>query len=157
MENYQLDNIDHQILELLTEDAFTPYTEIARKVHVAPGTVHVRMRKMEQAGVVKKPQLQVDLGALGWDVTAFIGVFLQKSEDYGKVVKELQKIPEVLSCHYITGTYSLFLKITCRDTRHLRDVLSDRIQKINGISRTETLISLEESFNRQLKWGHTSK
>jgi Lrp/AsnC family transcriptional regulator for asnA, asnC and gidA len=153
MGNYQLDKVDRQILEILTTDAFTPYTEIARKVNVAPGTVHVRMRKMETAGVVKKPQLQVDLGVLGWDVTAFIGVILTRSEDYDKVVKEVQKIPEVLFCHYITGTYSLFLKVTCRDTRHLRDVLSDRIQKINGISRTETLISLEETFNRQLKWG----
>lgn len=153
MGNYQLDKVDRQILEILTTDAFTPYTEIARKVNVAPGTVHVRMRKMETAGVVKKPQLQVDLGVLGWDVTAFIGVILTRSEDYDKVVKEVQKIPEVLFCHYITGSYSLFLKVTCRDTRHLRDVLSDRIQKINGISRTETLISLEETFNRQLKWG----
>jgi Lrp/AsnC family transcriptional regulator for asnA, asnC and gidA len=149
--NYQIDNTDLQILNLLSEDAFTPYTEVARLVHVAPGTVHVRMKKMEESGIVKKPQLQVDYAAMGWDITAFIGVFLTKSEMYYKVVRELKKIPEVLSCHYTTGTYSLFLKIICRDTRHLRDVLHDKLQKIEGISRTETLISLEESFSRNLK------
>lgn len=149
--DYQIDNVDLKILNLLTEDAFMPYTEVARRVHVAPGTVHVRMRKMEEAGIVKKPQLQLDLSRMGWDITAFIGVFLTKSEMYYKVVRELRKVPEVLSCHYTTGTYSLFLKIICRDTRHLRDVLHDKLQKIEGISRTETLISLEESFVRQLE------
>ena len=149
--NYQIDNTDIKILNILTQDAFVPFTEIAKKVHVAPGTVHVRMKKMEEAGIVKKPHLQIDLSAMGWDITAFIGVFLAKSESYYKVIRELQKIPEVLSCHYTTGTYSLFLKVQCRDTRHLRDVLSDRVQKIEGIARTETLISLEESFARELK------
>jgi len=149
--NYQIDNTDIKILNILTQDAFVPFTEIAKKVHVAPGTVHVRMKKMEEAGIVKQPHLQIDLAAMGWDITAFIGVFLAKSESYYKVIRELQKIPEVLSCHYTTGTYSLFLKVQCRDTRHLRDVLSDRVQKIEGIARTETLISLEESFARELK------
>jgi Lrp/AsnC family transcriptional regulator for asnA, asnC and gidA len=149
--NYQIDNTDIKILNILTQDAFVPFTEIAKKVNVAPGTVHVRMKKMEEAGIVKKPHLQIDLAAMGWDITAFIGVFLAKSESYYKVIRELQKIPEVLSCHYTTGTYSLFLKVQCRDTRHLRDVLSDRVQKIEGIARTETLISLEESFARELK------
>jgi Lrp/AsnC family transcriptional regulator, regulator for asnA, asnC and gidA len=147
---YQIDSIDVKILNILTKDAFVPYTDIAKKVHVAPGTVHLRMKKMEEAGIVKKPHLQVDLAALGWDISAFIGVYLAKSEVYYKVVRELQKIPEVVSCHYTTGTYSLFLKVLCRDTRHLRDVLSDRIQKIEGIARTETLISLEQSFQREI-------
>lgn len=149
--NYQIDNIDIKILNILSQDAFTPYTEVAKKVHVAPGTVHVRMKKMEDAGIVRKPQLQLDLAALGWDITAFIGVYLTKSDVYYRVIRELQKVPEVLSCHYTTGTYSLFLRVQCKGTSHLRDVLSDRIQKIDGIARTETLISLEESFSRQLK------
>lgn len=149
--NYQIDNTDVKILNILSQDAFTPFTEIAKKVHVAPGTVHVRMKKMEEAGIIRPPQLQINFSGLGWDITAFIGVFLTKSDVYFKVIRELQKIPEVLSCHYTTGTYSLFLKVQCKDTKHLRDVLSERIQKIDGISRTETLVSLEESFSRQLK------
>jgi Lrp/AsnC family transcriptional regulator for asnA, asnC and gidA len=149
--NYQIDNIDMQILNLLMENAFMPYTEIGKKLYISPGTVHVRMNKMEKLGVVKNPQLQVDLAKLGMDITAFIGVYLIRSDSYDRVVKELKKIDEVLSCNYTTGNYSLFLKIVCRDTNHLREVLHDKIQKIEGISRTETLISLEESFSRQMK------
>lgn len=149
--NYEIDNLDVQILNILMENAFIPYTEIGKMLFVSPGTVHVRMAKMEKLGIVKQPRLQIDLHKLGMDVTAFIGVYLVRSEMYDKVVSELIKIEEVVSCNYTTGNYSLFLKIICRDTQHLREVLHDKIQKLNGISRTETLISLEESFNRSLK------
>ncbi len=149
--HYEIDNTDLQILNILMEDAFTPYTEIGKKLYISPGTVHVRMNKMEKLGIVKAPQLQIDLGKLGMDITAFIGVYLIRSDMYDKVVTQLKKIDEVLSCNYTTGNYSLFLKIVCRDTQHLREVLHDKLQKIEGISRTETLISLEESFTRQIK------
>src|SRR6478609_9552785 len=149
--NYEIDNTDLQILNILMENAFTPYTEIGKKLFVSPGTVHVRMNKMEKLGIVKPPQLQIDLAKLGMDVTAFIGVFLIRSDMYDKVVVQLKKIDEVVACNYTTGNYSLFLKLVCRDTQHLREVLHDKLQKIEGISRTETLISLEESFSRQMK------
>jgi Lrp/AsnC family transcriptional regulator for asnA, asnC and gidA len=149
--NYEIDNLDLQILNILMEDAFVPYTEIGKKLFVSPGTIHVRMAKMETLGIVKAPRLQIDLASLGMDVTAFIGVYLIRSDQYDKVVKELRKIHEVVSCHYTTGNYSLFLKIVCRDTQHLREVLHDKLQKIEGINRTETLISLDESFDRPLK------
>ena len=149
--HYEIDNTDLQILNILMENAFTPYTEVGKKLFISPGTVHVRMNKMEKLGIVKHPQLQIDLGKLGMDVTAFIGVYLIRSDMYDKVVTQLKKIDEVLSCNYTTGNYSLFLKIVCRDTQHLREVLHDKLQKIEGISRTETLISLEESFSRHIK------
>ncbi len=149
--HYEIDNTDLQILNLLMENAFTPYTEIGKKLFISPGTVHVRMNKMEKLGIVKNPQLQIDLSKLGMDITAFIGVYLVRSDLYDKVVTQLKKIDEVVSCNYTTGNYSLFLKIVCRDTQHLREVLHDKLQKIEGISRTETLISLEESFSRQIK------
>ncbi|HLP21440.1 MAG TPA: Lrp/AsnC ligand binding domain-containing protein [Chitinophagales bacterium] len=149
--HYEIDNTDIQILNILMENAFTPYTEVGKKLFISPGTVHVRMGKMEKLGIVKHPQLQLDLTKLGMDVTAFIGVYLIRSDMYDKVVTQLKKIDEVLSCNYTTGNYSLFLKIVCRDTQHLREVLHDKLQKIEGISRTETLISLEESFSRQMK------
>ena len=149
--HYEIDNTDLQILNILLENAFTPYTEIGKKLYISPGTVHVRMNKMEKLGIVKAPQLQIDLGKLGMDITAFIGVYLIRSDMYDKVVTQIKKIDEVLSCNYTTGNYSLFLKIVCRDTQHLREVLHDKLQKIEGISRTETLISLEESFTRQIK------
>ena len=149
--HYEIDNTDVQILNILLENAFIPYTEVGKKLFISPGTVHVRMNKLEKLGIVKNPQLQVNLSKLGMDVTAFIGVFLVRSDMYDKVVTQLKKIDEVLSCNYTSGNYSLFLKIVCRDTQHLREVLHDKIQKIEGISRTETFISLDESFHRPLK------
>ena len=146
--DYKIDNTDLSILKILMDNAFTPFTEIGKKLFISPGTVHVRMNRMEKLGIVKKPQLQVDLAKMGMDVTAFIGVYLSRSEMYDKAVQQLKKTEEVVSCNYTTGNYSLFLKIVCRDTQHLRQVLHDKVQKIEGVNRTETFISLEESFAR---------
>ena len=146
--NLEIDNVDYKILSLLMEDANMPYTEIGKKIFVSGGTVHVRMKKMEQMGIVKGSQLNIDHAKLGWDISAFLGIYLDKSSLYDDVVKQLEKIPEVVNVHYTTGVYSIFAKIICRDTQHLRQVLHDKIQKVNGIQRTETLISLEETISR---------
>jgi Lrp/AsnC family transcriptional regulator for asnA, asnC and gidA len=146
--NLEIDNVDYKILSLLMEDANMPYTEIGKKIFVSGGTVHVRMKKMEQMGIVKGSQLNIDHSKLGWDISAFLGIYLDKSSLYDDVVKQLEKIPEVVNVHYTTGVYSIFAKIICRDTQHLRQVLHDKIQKVNGIQRTETLISLEETIDR---------
>lgn len=151
--NLEIDNIDLKILALLSEDAKIPYTEIAKKVYVSGGTVHVRMRKMEEMGIVRGTTLNMDYSKLGYDITAFLGIYLEKSSLYNPVVAELKKIPEVVKIHYTTGNYSIFIKIHCRDTKHLREVLHDKIQKVDGIVRTETLISLEESLNRHIQLG----
>jgi Lrp/AsnC family transcriptional regulator, regulator for asnA, asnC and gidA len=148
--NLEIDNTDLQILNILMSNAFTPFTEIGKKLFISPGTVHVRMNKMEKLGIVKNPRLQIDLNKLGLDVTAFIGVYLTRSDLYDKVIEQLKKIEEVVSCNYTTGNYSLFMKIVCRDTQHLRLILHDKIQKIEGVNRTETFISLEESFSRPI-------
>ena len=149
--NYELDDTDRRILALLIEDAKMPYTEIARKVHVSGGTVHVRMSRLEELGIVQGATLRVDYEKLGFGVTAFIGIFLLKSSMYNTVAEELKKIPEIVSMNYTTGNYSLFARLVCRDTQHLREVLHDQIQLIDGIERTETLISLEESLNRPIQ------
>ncbi|MEQ9441472.1 MAG: Lrp/AsnC ligand binding domain-containing protein [Cyclobacteriaceae bacterium] len=151
--NLEIDNIDLKILALLSEDAKIPYTEIAKKVYVSGGTVHVRMRKMEEMGIVQGTTLNMDYSKLGYDITAFLGIYLEKSSLYNSVVEDLKKVPEVVKIHYTTGNYSIFIKIHCRDTRHLREVLHDKIQRIDGIVRTETLISLEESLNRHIQLG----
>jgi len=95
----------------------------------------------------------MDYSKLGYDITAFLGIYLEKSSLYNQVVEELKKVPEIVKIHYTTGNYSIFIKIHCRDTKHLREVLHDKIQKIDGIVRTETLISLEESLNRHIQLG----
>ncbi len=149
-ENFKVDNVDLKILEILMQDAKKPYTEVAKRAFVSGGTVHVRMSKMEEAGIVEKTTLKVNYAKLGYDITAFIGIFLQKSALYQQVMTTLKTIPEVTSIHYTTGNYSMFVKIHCKDTNHLKQVLHDKIQQIEGIERTETMISLEESLDRSL-------
>jgi len=146
--NYEIDNTDRKILDLLLKNAKKPFTEIAKQVFVSGGTVHVRMRKLEEAGIVEGTTLKIDYTKLGYDITAFIGIFLSKSELYDQVIHELKKIKEISSVHYTTGNYSMFAKIHCKDTQHLKSVLHDKIQKVDGITRTDTMISLEESINR---------
>lgn len=150
-DNYEIDNVDLQILELLLKNAKKPYTEVAKQVYVSGGTVHVRMRKLEEAGIVQGTTLQIDYAKLGYDITAFIGIFLSKSELYDEVIEKLRQIPEITSVHYTTGNYSMFAKMHCKDTKHLKNVLHDKIQKVEGITRTDTMISLEESINREPK------
>ena len=149
--NYELDDTDRKILDLLMQDAKMPYTEIARKVHVSGGTVHVRMARLEELGIVKGATLQVDYQKLGYGVNAFLGIYLLKSSVYASVTEQLREIPEVVSIHFTTGAYGIFARLVCRDTQHLRDVLHGRIQFIEGIERTETLISLEENLNRPIQ------
>lgn len=145
-----IDNIDLKIISLLNEDAKTPYTEIAKKVFVSSGTVHVRMRKLEDLGIVKSATLNIDFSKLGYDISAFLGIYLEKSSLYDNVIERLKEIAEVINAYYTTGNYSIFAKIICKDTNHLRDVLN-KIQKVEGIDRTETLIVLEESINRPIQ------
>ncbi|MBU2915097.1 MULTISPECIES: Lrp/AsnC ligand binding domain-containing protein [Reichenbachiella] len=149
--NYEIDEVDLKILSHLMIDAKTPYTEIAKKVYVSGGTVHVRMKKLEEMGVVRGTTLQLDYSKLGFDVTCFLGIYLQRSSLYDSVVEELKGIPEVVRIHYTTGNYNIFIKIHCRDTNHLRQVLHDKIQKVDGIDRTETFISLDESMSRPIQ------
>ena len=148
--NLEIDKIDLKILSLLMENADMPYTDIAKKVFVSGGTVHVRMKKLEQMGIVKGASLSIDYSKLGYDITAFLGIYLEKSSYYDQAAKDLENIPEVVNVHYTTGNYSMFVKIVCKDTNHLRQVLHDKIQKVTGIQRTETSISLEESINRNI-------
>lgn len=144
------DELDLKILSILMKNGRIPYTEIGKMLFVSGGTVHVRMKKMEESGIVKGQQLIVDHAKLGFDVCAFLGIYLDKSSLYDEVAEQLKAIPEIVNAHYTTGTYSIFAKIICKDTNHLRDVLHDKIQKISGIQRTETFISLDESIDRPL-------
>ena len=150
-QNSEIDKVDLDILSILMKDAHTPYTEIGKKIYVSAGTVHVRMKKLEEMKVMKGATLVIDSEKLGYDITAFIGVYLDKGSNYKKVIKELEKISEVVEAYYTTGVYSCFIKVICRNTQHLRDVINDKIQPIEGIQRTETILSLEESIKRHVK------
>jgi Lrp/AsnC family transcriptional regulator for asnA, asnC and gidA len=147
----KIDALDHKILSILMKDAELSYKEIAGQLFVSPGTVHVRVKKMKEMGIIKGTSIQVDYDKLGFDIAAFLGIYLDKSSLYDDVAGELVKIPEVVGVHYTTGLYNIFAKIICRDTTHLRQVLHDKIQNIAGIQRTETFISLQESIDRPLQ------
>lgn len=146
-----LDRIDLQIISMMLEDAKTSYADIGQKLFVSGGTVHVRLKKLTEMGIITGSKLKVDFSKLGFDIIAFIGIYLSKSQLYDEVIASLKDIPEIVSAHYTTGNYSIFAQIMCKDTDHLRDVLSNKIQVIEGIQRTETFISLEESINRPPK------
>ena len=149
--NFTPDEIDLKILSILMHDAKKTYAEIGKELFISGGTVHVRIKKLMDADVILNSQLKVDYNKLGYDITAFLGIYLEKSNFYDDVSQELGEIPEILEAHYTTGVYSIFAKIICRDTDHLRSIISDKIQQINGIQRTETFISLHNSHLRPLK------
>ncbi len=144
----KLDKTDLSIIAMMLEDAKTSYAEIGKELNVSGGTVHVRLKKLTEMGVITGSKLKVDFTKLGYDVIAFVGIFLEKSQYYSQVISSLNEITEVVSAHYTTGNYSIFARLICRDTDHLREILSTKVQQIEGIQRTETFISLEESINR---------
>ena len=147
----KLDEVDKRIINILLEDAQMPYSEVAKRAFVSSGTVHVRLKKLRALGVIQGVQLKVNYNKLGYDVKAFLGIYLEKSIMYEDVLKELTNIPEVTNIDYTTGNYAMFVKILCEDTNHLRKVLHEKIQRIEGISRTETIISLNEDVNRNIE------
>jgi len=146
----EIDNLDSKILTILAKDAKLSYAEIGKMLFVSPATVHIRVKKLTDAKLIKAVRAELNYDALGFDITAFLGIYLEKSHMYESVKAELKKIPEVVDAHYTTGNYSIFAKIICRDTEHLRDVLAKKLQAIKGIQRTETFISLEETLSRPL-------
>ena len=109
------------------------------------------MQKLHELGIIKGSHLIIDPQKAGYDICAFLGIYLEKGIQYKDAVAQLSKIKEVVELHYTTGAYSMFAKIICRDTSHLRHVLNEEIQAVSGIQRTETLISLEESIKRQIE------
>lgn len=145
-----LDKLDLQIIQEMMEDAEISYADLGKKLFVSGGTIHVRIKKLEELKVVKGKKLSVDLKSLGYDVIAFIGIYLEKSSLYDTVAKELKRIPQIVRLNYTTGNYSMFAEIVCKDIQQLRFVLHDELQKIKGIERTETFISLEESLVRNV-------
>ncbi|MGY5848302.1 Lrp/AsnC ligand binding domain-containing protein [Salegentibacter sp. HM20] len=150
-ENVVIDGIDKTILKELMEDAKKPILEIAKNIGITGAAVHQRLRKLEKSGLIEGSKLIIDPRMLGYKTMAFVGVYLDKAVSNPQAVKKLNEIPEVIECHYTTGNWSIFLKILCRDNEHLMQVLNKDIQAIEGVSRTETFISLNQQIKRQIK------
>ena len=147
----EIDGIDKEILRTLMEDARKPILQIANKIGISGAAIHQRLRKLEQSGVISGSKFVVNHKVLGYNTMAFVGVYLDKAAKNPEAVKELNKIPEVLECHYTTGNWSILIKIICRDNQHLMQLLNTKIQAIEGVSRTETFISLDQQIDRQIQ------
>ncbi|MDR1405913.1 MAG: Lrp/AsnC ligand binding domain-containing protein [Prevotellaceae bacterium] len=147
---YDIDQLDQVILSALIKNARRPFLEIAREHNISGAAVHQRVRKMEEAGIITGARLLVKPTALGLDVCAFVGVHLDKPRHYSSTVEAIKNIPEVVECHFVTGDYALLLKLFCRDHEHLMDVLLNTLQNLPNITKTETLISLDQIFERQV-------
>ena len=145
-----IDDLDRKILDIITKNARIPYLEVARECGVSGAAIHQRVQRLIKIGVIKGSEFKVDPVLVGFHTCAYIGIFLEHPGHFREVVKKFREIPEIIECHYTTGNYSLFIKVYTRDNEHLKDILTERIQNIPGIVRTETLISLEESINRQI-------
>src|SRR5690625_2978661 len=145
-----IDKLDLQIINEMMQNAEISYADLGKKLFVSGGTIHVRMKKLHEMGIVQGTKLQVNMEMIGYDVIAFIGIYLEKSSLYDSVAKELHKIPEIVRLNYTTGNWSIFVEIICKDIQQLRHILHDQLQKVKGIDRTETIISLEETMNRSI-------
>ena len=148
--NNHLDELDLQILDLLVKDCRTPYLEIARICHVSGGTIHVRMKKMEDLGIIKGSRIILNLPKLGYDVCCFVGIYVDKTSSFNSVFDAMSNINEVVELHLTTGNYSMFAKIVCTNISDLQDVLLNKINNIDGIERTDTFVSLSQPIDRNI-------
>jgi Lrp/AsnC family transcriptional regulator for asnA, asnC and gidA len=146
----EIDGIDKEILRFLMKDARKPILQIANKIGISGAAIHQRLRKLELSGVISGSKFVINQKIMGYNTMAFVGVYLDKAARNPEAVKELRKIPEVLECHFTTGNWSILIKIICRDNEHLMKLLNTKIQAIEGVSRTETFISLDQQIDRQI-------
>jgi Lrp/AsnC family transcriptional regulator for asnA, asnC and gidA len=142
----KLDETDHQILNMLIDNTRTPFTDIAKKLDISAGTVHVRVKKMEESGIIVGSSLTLNYKKLGYTFIAYVGIFLEKTSQTQFVLNRIEEIPNITVAHVTTGKFNLFCKIRARNTEHAKNIIF-LIDDIDGVSRTETMISMEESLN----------
>lgn len=153
MAKLRLDEIDHQILDMLIDNTRIPFTDIAKKLLISAGTVHVRVKKMEEGGIIRGSSLTLDYEKLGYSFIAYVGVFLQNTSTTKFVLERINEIPFVTVAHITTGKFNIFCKIRAKDTSHAKDIIF-KLDDIEGVYRTETMISLEESINDKKRLMH---
>jgi len=149
-ENNKIDELDKKILSIILGDARIPFLEVARECGVSGAAIHQRVQKLIKMKVIIGSEFLVDPKKVGYHTCAYIGIYLEKAGLFKEVVEKLKQIPEIIQCDYTTGNYSIFIKLYAKNNQHLKEILADKIQNIVGVSRTETLICLEESFSRHL-------
>jgi len=147
-----IDDTDRKILNILSKDAKTSLKWIGNKCHMSPTAVHLRLKKLEDLKIITGSKSVIDTYQLGYQTQSFIGIYFNKANIYKSVSQALLEIEEVVECNYTTGNFSLLVKVVCRDNKHLTEVLSNKIQTIDGVARTETFICLEQTFTREIEF-----
>ena len=150
MPKIALDAIDRKILKFLIKNARMPFLEIARECGISGAAIHQRIRKLDESGVILGSRLIVDPKMLGFDVCANIGIIIKDPQQLMQTMEKLRDVPEIVECHFITGSYNILAKLYCLDNEHLMRTIFDGILRIPGVSTTETFISLQEAFQRQV-------
>ncbi|GET27916.1 Lrp/AsnC ligand binding domain-containing protein [Prolixibacter sp. SD074] len=146
----QIDDLDRKILKLITTNARIPFLEVARECGVSGAAIHQRVQRLLNLGVVTGSEFIVSPQKLGYNTCAYMGIYLERASYDRKVVKQLREISEIVECHHTTGQYAIFIKIQTKTNKHLKKIIDTDLQGIDGISRTETFISLEQEFKRQI-------
>jgi Lrp/AsnC family transcriptional regulator, regulator for asnA, asnC and gidA len=149
-DNPNIDKLDRKILSLITTNARIPYLEVARECKVSGAAIHQRIQRLIKLGIITGSEFVIDPKKIGYHTCAYIGIYLESAHLYPEVVEKLKKIPEITQCHYTTGVYAIFIKVYTKNNEDLKYVLVEKLQRIQGIARTETFISLEEGFSRQI-------
>lgn len=147
--NITLDETDRQILNILLEDANTAYADIAKRIHVSAGTVHVRMRRLEKLSIAKPAFLNINYRKIGYDISAFLGIKADKAQNATEILKALEYIGEIVQADLTTGKYNIFAKIICKDTNHLQLTLQN-IENLDHVLSIESFLSLQQSINRPI-------
>jgi Lrp/AsnC family transcriptional regulator, regulator for asnA, asnC and gidA len=149
MGHHQIDRLDEKILQMISADARVPFLEIARECNVSGAAIHQRIQKLTNLGIIKGSEYILDASKIGYQTCSFLGIFLKDPGQFKNVVSELMKIPEVVECHYTTGQYDMFVKIYAKNNKHMLSIIHERLQPL-GLARTETLISFNEAFRRNV-------
>ncbi|MBQ0029520.1 MAG: Lrp/AsnC ligand binding domain-containing protein [Paludibacteraceae bacterium] len=150
MAHHQLDHIDAKILKMISANARIPFLEVARVCRISGAAIHQRIQKLQKLGVIKGSEFIIDPSTIGYSTCAFMGIFLKDANMFKSVVKELEKIPEIVECHYTTGRFAMFIKIYAKDNQDFLRIIHEKLQPIEGISSTETIVSLSDAFQRQI-------
>jgi Lrp/AsnC family transcriptional regulator for asnA, asnC and gidA len=146
----KIDDLDRKILSIIIKNARMPFKDVATVCNVSRAAIHQRVQRMIDLGVITGSGYLVNPKTLGYQITTYIGIKLEKGSLYKEVVPELEKIPEVVECHFTLGPYTLLIKLYAKNDEHLMQLLNNRIQEINGVVSTETLMSLEERIKREI-------
>ena len=149
MAKYSLDHLDIKMLKLITQDARIPFLEVAKACNVSGAAIHQRVQKLAALGIIRGSQFIVDPEKIGYETCAFIGLYLKDPSKFDDVREALKHIPEVVECHYTTGGFDMFIKLYAKNNHHLLNIIHDKLQPL-GLSRSETIISFNATFNRPL-------